>query len=230
MVAMLVLLTIVGVLGLDFVVRAWRRRHGIETHPSLRVIPLPEWALLPLEKLRFPSGLFYGRGHTWARLTDEGAMQIGIDDFLNAAIGPVEEVRCVKEGTSVRRGEPLAQLKQGDTLIWARSPVTGTVRRANHGVETAALRTDPYGAGWLAELTPDDTASELPMLRVGSALGEWIRHEALRFGRFLAEPATSFAVATMQDGGLPVERRLAAMGPERAGEFDREFLSFEREA
>jgi len=230
MVAILVVLMVAAVLLIDLAVRTWRERRGIELAPRQTVIPLPEWALLPLEKLRFPAGLFYGRGHTWARVCDEGEVQIGIDDFLNAAVGPIQQVHFLKEGSRVQRGEPLAQLKQDGITVWVRSPVGGVVRRTNQGVDPSQLRNDPYGSGWLAEVEPDDPGTDLHRLRIGEQVRSWIEREALRFGRFLAEPVPKLAVATLQDGGQPVEKRLAALGPERAQEFAAAFLDDNEEA
>lgn len=230
MVAILVILMVAAALGIDLAVRAWRKRRGIVLSPRQQIIPLPEWARLPLEKLSFPAGLFYGRGHTWARVRDDGDVQIGIDDFLNAAVGPVQLVKMLKEGTRVQRGEPLAQLKQDGITVWVRSPIGGTVRRSNQGVDPSQLRNDPYGSGWLAEVHPDNPGADLHRLRIGAQVREWIEREALRFGRFLAEPSPNFAMATLQDGGQPVEKRLAALGPDRAQAFATEFLNDSEEA
>ena len=224
MVAILVIVMVAAVLITDLVIRAWRERRGVEIGPRQQVIPLPEWARLPLDKLRFPAGLFYGRGHTWARVGDDGEVQVGIDDFLNAAVGPVQQVAFLKEGTKIARGEPLAQLKQDQITVWVRSPLGGVIRRTNRGVEPSQLQNDPYGAGWLAEVHPDNPGSDLHRLRIGHQVKSWIEREALRFGRFLAEPSPRFAMATLQDGGRPVANRLAALGPERAQQFATEFL------
>jgi len=229
MVAILVVAMVAVALIIDLAVRAWRKRRGIVVNPKVSILPLPEWARLPLESLQFPAGLFYGRGHTWARVADDGSVQVGIDDFINAAIGPVEKIKVLKEGTRVHRGEPLAQLKQDEITVWVRSPIGGVLRRANHGVEPVQVRKDPYGSGWLAELEPDNPQADLQTLRIGSRVKEWIKEEALRFGRFLAQPQPQFAMATLQDGGEPVDKRLSALGPNRAGDFAREFLEADGE-
>lgn len=230
MVALLVLMMVAVVLAIDLALRAYRERRGIDPVKRRMEIPLPEWAMLPLADMSFPAGLFYGRGHTWLRVGDDGTLEAGIDDFLNRAIGPVEKIEVLSEGTAVGRGEPFARLKQGNLAVWVRSPVAGTLKYANHAADPSRLHSDPYGAGWLARIEPRLPGPDLSGLRFGRQVSDWIKDEALRFGQFLASFKPRYAMATLQDGGEPVEKRLAALGPDRAQAFEREFLLFEEEA
>lgn len=230
MVALLVLMMVGVVLAIDLGVRAYRRQRGIAPMPGRLEIPLPEWAMLPLAEMSFPAGLFYGRGHTWLRVGEDGTLEAGIDDFLNRAIGPVEQIEVLREGTAVGRGEPFARLKQGNLSVWVRSPVSGTLKYANHAADPEQLNRDPYGAGWLARIEPRIPGLDLSGLRFGRQVTDWIKDEALRFGQFLASFKPRYALATLQDGGEPVQKRLAALGPDRARAFEREFLLFEEEA
>jgi glycine cleavage system H protein len=229
MVALLVVLMVAGVLAVDLLVRAYRRNRGLAPGRRQLEIPLPEWALLPIEDMRFPAGLFYGKGHTWLRVGADGMLETGIDDFLSRAIGPVEKIEVLSEGTVVGRGEPFARLTQGDLSVWVRSPVSGVLKHANAAALPETLEQDPYGGGWLAKIEPK-TGLDLSGLRFGSQAKEWIRDEALRFGRFLAGVEPRFAMANLQDGGVPVARRLWALGPERARAFEHEFLLDREEA
>lgn len=228
MVALLVLLMVAAVLGIDWAVRAYRRNRGLVFAPGALVLPLPDWAKLPVEKLTAPAGLLYGRGHTWLQIREDGGLRVGIDDFLNHAVGPVQEVAFLAPGSKVKRGDPLARLKQNDISVWVRSPISGRVKTPHHGVRPELVRQDPYGEGWLVELEPTYQAPDLGGLRLGNKVMDWFREEALRYGRFLAglQPAM---VPTLQDGGLPVEEKLAAMGPDSAAAFERSFLGFPEE-
>ncbi len=228
MVALVVVLMLAIVFSLDLFVRRWRARRNISLIPQPRQIPLPEWAALPLTRLRFPRGLFYGQGHTWAGLRADGRIRIGIDDFLNAAMGPIDQIQTVRTGTHIRRGGQLAELRQGGTSVWVRSPLSGRVQGANPDA-AALVQKDPYDTGWLAEIEPDDLATELPALHLGQKIADWIETEALRFGRFLAGNGVDPATIRLQDGGTPVERRLAALGPDRVDDFTRRFLIYQEE-
>ncbi len=229
MVALLVLLMVVAVLGLDWALRAYRRNKGWVTAPGALVLPLPEWAKLPVEKLTAPAGLLYSRGHTWLAIREDGTLRVGIDDFLNHAVGPVQGVDFLATGTRVKRGDPVARLKQHDVSVWVRSPIEGRVRTSHHGMKPDALSQDPYGAGWLVELETDRRSPDLSGLRLGSLVKEWFQEEALRFGRFLTGLSPQPAIPTLQDGGVPVSERLSALGPDSAAAFERDFLSLTRE-
>lgn len=229
MVALLILLMVVAVLGIDWAVRAYRRNRGWVAAPGAPVLPLPEWAKLPVETLSAPAGLLYSRGHTWLAIREDGTLRVGIDDFLNHAVGPVQDVGFLAPGSRVKRGDPVAKLRQRDISVWVRSPVEGRVKTIHQGVGPDLLESDPYGAGWLVDLEADRRTPDLSGLRLGSRVQEWFRDEALRFGRFLTGLAPQPAWPTLQDGGLPVRERLSALGPDSAAAFERSFLSFREE-
>jgi glycine cleavage system H protein len=229
MVAILVVLMVAAALGIDAAVRAYRRKRGLDFAPGAPVIPLPDWARLPVESLLAPAGLFYGQGHTWLKLQDDGSMRVGIDDFLNHAVGSVDDLEFLSDGSEVKRGEPIARLKQNDVSVWVRSPVSGQLLTSHRDVDPVQLQHDPYGSGWLVELSADNPASDISVMRIGRRVRDWFREEALRYGRFLTSLQPVTVVPTMQDGGEPVKHRLAALGPRSAAEFDHTFLRYAQE-
>jgi glycine cleavage system H protein len=229
MVALLVLLMVAAVLGIDWAVRAYRRNRGLVGAPGAPVLPLPDWAKLPVEKLTAPAGLLYSRGHTWLAIREDGSLRVGIDDFLNHAMGPVQEVLFLATGSRVKRGDPVARLKQHDISVWVRSPIEGRVKQSHQNVRPEVLRQDPYGDGWLVELETDRKVPDLSGLRLGTRAKEWFREEALRFGQFLTGLSPQPAWPTLQDGGIPVEERLSVMGPDSAAAFERSFLTLSGE-
>lgn len=230
MVALLVLTMVVAVLVIDWALRAYRRNRGVVLTPGAPILPLPEWAKLPVEKLTAPAGLLYSRGHTWLSIRDDGTLRVGIDDFLNKAVGPVQEVAFLAPGSRVKKGDPVARLKQKDISVWVRSPIAGRVKSAHHDVNPDTLRQDPYGHGWLVDLESDYRTPDLSGLQLGTRVLDWFREESLRFGRFLTGLQPAPAMPTLQDGGVPVEERLSALGPESAAAFERAFLTFTEEA
>ena len=225
MVALLVIFLVAAALAIDVGVRVWRRKHGIDLVPQRPRVPLPEWALMPFESIKAPAGLFYSPGHTWVRLAPDGMLELGLDDFLGRAVGPIDHVELRPEGTRIRAGEPFARVTQDKMSLWVNSPVSGTIRRSHRDVAGSTVNEDPYGEGWLAQIEASDPGRELSILSIGDKVRRWLENEALRFGQFLAAQTQPAGAFTMQDGGVPVERRLAALGPEGAMEFERQFLS-----
>lgn len=229
MVALMVVFMVAAVLSVDWGVRAYRRNRGWMTTEGPRVLPLPEWAKLPVEALSAPAGLLYGSGHTWLSIRDNGALRVGIDDFLNHAVGPVQEIDFLVTGAQVKRGGPVARLKQDGVSVWVRSPIDGRVKSNNYGLLPNLLKLDPYGSGWLVELEGVNSMPNLAGLRFGKSVKSWFKDEALRFGRFLTGLSPN-PVPTLQDGGDPVAAKLSAMGPESAAAFERAFLMFPEES
>lgn len=223
MVALIVVGFVALALALDWLLRAYRKKRGTDWIPGPRQVPLPGWALLPRSAWEVPGGVFHSPGHAWAALQPTGTLRIGADAFLHEAIGPVDSIQVRPEGTAVWPGAPIARLRQEDRSLWLRSPVSGVVRAVQHEEDAVAHWHDPYANGWLAEVESEDPQAALRGMRVGKRVNEWLRAEALRFGEFLVGSYTG-SVATMQDGGTPVDRRLAALTDERASELQRQFL------
>ena len=223
MVALIVLLFLALTLSIDSALRAYRRRRGIDWEPGPRRVPLPDWALLPRAAWDVPVGVFHSAGHAWAQLQPGGTLRIGADAFLHEAVGPADKIKVRPEGTSVWPGAPIAQLSQNDRTIWLRSPVAGVIRSAQNGHDAVAHWSDAYGKGWLAEVETEDPADALRSMHMGKRMREWLRAEAWRFGQFLVL-SPSGSMATLQDGGYPVKKRLAALTAERAHEMQRRFF------
>ena len=111
MVALLVILTIVLALAVDSWVLARERRTA--------AVP----AQVPLVAMKVPQppqGIFLDAAHTWLRITSDGRLRVGIDDFLAEAVGQVDRVEVLAQGTTIERGSPLFTLfVKGRKLVGA---------------------------------------------------------------------------------------------------------------
>jgi glycine cleavage system H protein len=195
---------IVVLLVADTLVVTIRRRLG---RPDARSLPYGAdrarvMARLPVDSLRLPGDVFLDRGHAWAKLGADGPVRVGLDDFAQRFIGRIDGIDLPEPGRTVRRGDVLFSVRQGDRTASFRAPVDGTVRAVNGGLRTAPehLKEDPYGHGWVAEVEPTDLQNAVSPLRIASTSVGWMREEILRL-RDLAVGAT--ATATLPDGGLP---------------------------
>ena len=68
-------------------------------------------------------------GHTWVKLTQEGDVVVGVDEFGQSVIGSIDEVKLPRILRRVRQGEVSWTVKHGNRLVPMRSPVTGRVDR-----------------------------------------------------------------------------------------------------
>jgi glycine cleavage system H protein len=108
-----------------------------------------------------PENLRYTREHEWVDVTADGRVRFGITDHAQDALGDIVFVTLPTVGASVSAGEPCGEVESTKSVSDIYAPVSGTVVARNDAVETSpeTLNSDPYGAGWLAEVELADGAS-----------------------------------------------------------------------
>jgi glycine cleavage system H protein len=218
MTAILVILTILVAVGVDILVMKLRRGGA----PALAAVP--QVAML---HPRPPQGIFLDPSHSWVRITADGSLRVGIDDFLAEALGEVEAVEVPPRGAHVKRGDPLLKLQVKGRVLVVPAPATGEVMAANeHVVEQPWTATrDPYGVGWMVALWTRDHHEAIKPLRIGSAAGAFLRQEMQRLADFLTPAGTLATVPLLADGGVPRKGVVAILDDARLMAFQQEFLS-----
>ncbi|HEX3396190.1 MAG TPA: glycine cleavage system protein GcvH [Steroidobacteraceae bacterium] len=101
-----------------------------------------------------PSDLKYTKSHEWVRQAQNGALEIGITDHAQSALGDLVFVEVPDVGRAVSMGEACAVVESVKAASDVYSPVAGKVI-ANNGQLSSKpelLNEDPYGAGWLFRL------------------------------------------------------------------------------
>lgn len=218
MTAVLVILTIVIAVGLDVALMAYRRRHGVAP-----AVLAPHAMLEP----RPPQGVFLDPGHTWVRITTEGTLRIGLDEFLVEALGGVDAVRVPSRGTRVRRGDPLITVRVGGRELVVPAPANGEVMTTNERVMTSPylLARDPYGVGWVVGLWTPDHQEAIRPLRIGAAAVGFLRAEMRRLVDFLNGVTPSAGAPVLADGGLPMNGAIRSLDADGWQAFQHEFLT-----
>jgi glycine cleavage system H lipoate-binding protein len=142
---------------------------------------------------------YYHAKHGWAALAgpqgDE--VKLGIDDFAQRLIGPVDAVSLPPTGMVVSENGVAFLLHSGNRTVRVTSPVDGVVRARNHMVETdpGLVNRDPYGDSWiLSVLMAGDSTSRLFH---GSVARRWLDWEIERLHRTFVQDLG----LTMTDGG-----------------------------
>ncbi|MGE5236228.1 MAG: glycine cleavage system protein H [Acidobacteriota bacterium] len=222
MVAILVILTIVVAVAVDALVVANRRRAGATAPHPARGMAQP----------RPPQGVFLDASHSWARITSDGSLRVGVDEFLTEALGEVDRVGVPGRGTQVKRGEALLHLQVKGREIIVPSPASGEVMTVNSQVveKPWLVARDPYGVGWAVALWTRDLQEAIRPLRIGASVAGFLRQEMMRLADFLSASSLRRAEAPLlADGGMP--RHGAVMDLDDAGlaAFQDEFLRPGRE-
>ncbi|HWX28658.1 MAG TPA: glycine cleavage system protein GcvH [Steroidobacteraceae bacterium] len=117
---------------------------------------------------KIPSDLRYTKSHEWLRTADGGApggaVEIGISDHAQSALGDLVFVEVPEVGRALKAGEACAVVESVKAASDVYSPVSGKVIASNAALATKPelLNEDPYGAGWMFRVqtdAPPDAAS-----------------------------------------------------------------------
>jgi glycine cleavage system H protein len=205
MVALLILLTILMFLTVDYLVQ---RRQLMSAAAVRSAGPADAGRVVaPQIRYRTPQGVFFSPGHTWFYLEESGAARIGVNDLAQAIVGRLDRVQTRAVGDTVRRGDVLLKLRHGERSITVRSPIDGTIESVNDAVlERRDLRdVHPLTSSWFYRVKPKCTSDCLKNLLIGDAATDWLSREVQRLKVILSTIAPQNPVlgATLQDGGLP---------------------------
>jgi glycine cleavage system H protein len=115
---------------------------------------------------KVPAELRYMKSHEWARLEADGTITIGVSDHAQQALGDLVFVEAPEAGRRVTAGEACAVVESVKAASDVYSPVTGEVVAGNTelGSQPELINSDPYGAGWIMRVRPDDKAQFAAML------------------------------------------------------------------
>jgi glycine cleavage system H protein len=144
--------------------------------------------------------------HSWARFyRRRNVYQVGSDDLMQAALGPIDGVTLPVVGANYRQGDPLYEIHSRGRRVIVRSPVGGTVIDSNGALAEHPQRINhgPYDQGWVAEIWPNARGGgQEDLLRKTDARS--FMH--LEVERLMAAAMPSLVPQeTMADGGLLAE-------------------------
>lgn len=217
MVALFVIATFFVFLLVDYLVQR-------KAQPAAAKVPVRKGH----ERFVIPRGYFFSPKHAWLEILNTGNARVGIDDFVQKIVGSIESVRLVPERVAVKRGEPILTLKQNGRELSIPSPISGKVLAVNQVLARSPelLTQDPYLAGWIATIQPENLSAEVKLMSVAEEAAAWLRQEVARFRDFINARTPQLAAgATMLDGGVPVLGALQGADSAVWKEFEQEFLS-----
>jgi glycine cleavage system H protein len=110
-----------------------------------------------------PADLKYTKEHEWIREGATGTFQIGITDFAQGALGDIVYIQLPKVGQSVKAGEVCGEVESTKSVSEIYSPLTGTITSVNGALDAnpELINQDPYNAGWIAEISVSEIATDL---------------------------------------------------------------------
>jgi glycine cleavage system H protein len=111
-----------------------------------------------------PDDLKYTKEHEWvSTTTTDSVVRMGITDFAQGALGDIVYVAMPKIGESITADKVCGEVESTKSVSEIFAPVTGTVHAVNEALSSSPelVNSDPYGAGWLIEVTVTDTPTPL---------------------------------------------------------------------
>jgi glycine cleavage system H protein len=113
----------------------------------------------------FPEDLRYTREHEWAR-DEAGVVTVGITGYATDQLGDVVFVELPEIGRRLEAGKPFGVVEAVKTVSDLYAPVAGEVVEVNGALadDPAAVNREPYGAGWMVRIRPNDSGSVAGLL------------------------------------------------------------------
>jgi len=182
-------------------------RNEKQLQPTVRLVATDK---LPAHEFGLPGGVFVSTGHVWASVTVPGMVRLGLDDFTRKMIGRIDGVELPTPGTTVKKGERLFGIRQGERLAIFLAPISGKIQALNADLPKHLdwLENHPYEKGWICSLKPLHLAEELEQLRIGEKAAHWYQQEISRLRQILApqngngHPAPAATLTRLVEGQL----------------------------
>jgi glycine cleavage system H protein len=113
-----------------------------------------------------PDDLRYAKSHEWVRKLENGAVEIGISEHAQSALGDLVFVEVPEAGRALRAGEAGAVVESVKAASDVYSPVSGQVIAGNGelAAQPELVNQDPYGAGWLFRVQTNSPLDEAPLM------------------------------------------------------------------
>ncbi|MGC4807780.1 glycine cleavage system protein GcvH [Micromonospora sp. DT233] len=117
-----------------------------------------------------PEDLRYTAEHEWVAGDGSGAVRVGVSHFAQDALGDIVYVQLPEVGVRVAAGDSLGEIESTKSVSEIYAPLTGVVSARNEALADTpeVINSDPYGAGWLVEITPDEPAAVDGLLTAGA--------------------------------------------------------------
>lgn len=121
-----------------------------------------------------PNDLRYTRDHEWIRKEEDGKFVVGITHHAQESLGDVTFVELPSIGQSFETNSIFGVIESVKAASDLFMPVTGEVVAINQDLDDfpEKVNEDPYLAGWMIKIKPDENASENDLLDASAYAAE----------------------------------------------------------
>jgi len=108
--------------------------------------------------MEIPGDLKFATSHEWVRVEEDGTLTIGISAHAQEQLGDLVFVETPEIDRVCEAAEGIAVVESVKAASDIYAPVNGTVIDTNGELadNPELVNTDPYGAGWIFKIQPDE--------------------------------------------------------------------------
>jgi glycine cleavage system H protein len=131
------------------------------------------------EILALPEQMLYTPKHTWAQITPEGNIRVGVSDYAQKHLKGIAQVITEPVGKEVNKMEPFGVAETWMFMFDLYAPVSGKVVKVNEKLREKPylINEDPYEEGWIIEIKPKNSLvleEELKTLLSSREYNKWV--------------------------------------------------------
>ncbi|MEM2917377.1 MAG: glycine cleavage system protein GcvH [Candidatus Bathyarchaeia archaeon] len=131
------------------------------------------------ELLTIPEQMLYTPKHTWAQITPEGNIRVGVSDYAQRHLKGIARVLTEPVGKEINKMEPFGVAETWMFMFDLYAPVSGKIVKVNENLnnEPHLINEDPYNKGWIVEIKPKNSLvleQELKSLLGAREYNRWV--------------------------------------------------------
>jgi glycine cleavage system H protein len=131
------------------------------------------------ELLAKPELLLYTPKHTWAQITPEGNIRVGVSEYAQKHLKSIVRVLTEPVGKEINKMEPFGVAETWMFMFDLYAPVSGKIVKVNEKLknEPNIINEDPYNEGWIVEIKPKNSLvleEELKKLLSAREYNKWV--------------------------------------------------------
>lgn len=111
-----------------------------------------------MEVLSKPAHLLYSSKHTWAQITPEGNIRVGVSDYAQKHLKGIANLLTEPIGTEINKKDPFGVAETWMFMFDLYAPISGKIVNLNEKLkdEPYIINEDPYNKGWIVEIKPNN--------------------------------------------------------------------------
>ncbi|MGB9959642.1 MAG: glycine cleavage system protein GcvH [Candidatus Bathyarchaeales archaeon] len=131
------------------------------------------------ELLAIPEQMLYTPKHTWAQITPEGNIRVGVSDYAQRHLKGIAQIITEPVGKEVNKMEPFGVAETWMFMFDLYAPVSGKIVKVNEKLKENPhlINEDPYEKGWIIEIKPKNSLileEELKTLLSSREYNKWV--------------------------------------------------------